>query len=210
MENEKKTLSGSELLAVMDLVSQKRLATAMNALKAEGLIFYAVALVVGIWGVFYMCWTKTLMPLSILYNISAVGAGYAVRNVRKTHSGRILCFLLTASIMLLSFCCGILFLALLILYWATPFGCFCFLPLFFSIFFIILAAFAFKATSQDLFWTEKNAVMSITVKHDTVMIEEISGKNKISCLLDLICVMLGWIFLLTKLLEISCLIMRYL
>ena len=100
MENEKKTLSGSELLAVMDLASQKRLAAAINALKAEGLIFYAIGFVID----FLVClWLEESYGwLFILYGISAFGAGYVVRNVRKTWSARALCFLLTVFILFLS------------------------------------------------------------------------------------------------------------
>ena len=223
MENEKKTLSGSELLAVMDLASQKRLATAMNSLKAEGLIFYAFAFVIG----FLVClWLEeeSYGWLIILYGISALGAGYAVRNVRKTWSARTLCFLLTVFILFLSLWLSMMIFSHMIspyrysetslrylypdLYAANFPGM---VKDFFvllrelgnRLFFIaafILGSFALKATANDLFWDNEKTVESIRIKDGRTLIKEPQAESKFSNMWNRLCVVLGWIFLSMNLL----------
>ena len=224
MENEKKTLSGSELLAVMDLSSQKRLATAMNALKAEGLIFYAIAFVIGF---LVRLWLEESYGwVIILYGISAFGAGYVVRNVRTTRSARTLCFLLTVFILFLSLWLSMMIFSHMIspyrysetslrylypdLYSATNF------PGMVKDFFVllrelgnslllfiaafILSSFALKATANELFWDNENPVESIRIKDGRTLIKEPQVQNQFSNWWDRLCVILGWIFLSMNLL----------
>ena len=225
MENEKKTLSGSELLAVMDLASQKRLAAAMSALKAEGLIFYAIGFVIA----FLVCWLleeESYGWLIILYGISAFGAGYVVRNVRKTWSARTLCFLLTVFILFLSLWLSMMIFSHMIspyrysetsmrylypdLYSATNFPGMvkdffvllrelCHYHLVFAAAFI-LSSFAVKATANDLFWDKENPVDSIRIKDGRALIKEPQEQSKFSNWRDRLCVVLGWIFLSMNLL----------
>ena len=224
MENEKKTLSGSELLAVMDLASQKRLATAMNALKAEGLIFYAIGFVID----FLVClWLEeeSYGWLIILYGISAFGAGYVVRNVRKTWSARVLCLFLTVFILFLSLWLSMMIFSHMIspyrysetslryLYpdlFETNFpgmikDFFVLLrelcsSLFFFAAVFILGSFALKATANDLFWDKENPVDSIRIKDGRALIKEPQEQSKFSNWRDRLCVVLGWIFLAMNLL----------
>ena len=224
MENEKKTLSGSELLAVMDLASQKRLAAAMSALKAEGLIFYAIGFVID----FLVClWLEESYGwLFILYGISAFGAGYVVRNVRKTWSARALCFLLTVFILFLSLWLSMMIFSHMIspyrysetslrylypdLYCATNFPGMvrdffallrelCHYHLVFAAAFI-LSSFAVKATSNDLFWDRENPVDSIRIEGGKALIKEPPAQSTFSDWRDRLCVVLGWIFLSMNLL----------
>ena len=223
MENEKKTLSGSELLAVMDLASQKRLAAAMNALKAEGLIFYAIGFVID----FLVClWLEESYGwLIILYGISAFGAGYVVRNVRKTWSARTLCFLLTVFILFLSLWLSMMIFSHMIspyrysetslryLYpdlFAANFpgmvkDFFVLLrelcsSLFFFAAVFILGSFALKATANNLFWNRKKPVESIRIEDGRTLIEEPPARSKFWDWWNLLCVILGWIFLSMNLL----------
>ena len=223
MENEKETLSGSELLAVMDLASQKRLAAAMSSLKAEGLIFYAVAFVID----FLVClWLEESYGwLFILYGISAFGAGYVVRNVRKTLSARTLCFLLTVFILFLS-----LWLSMMIFsHMISPYRYsetslrYLYPDLFAAIFpgmvkdffallrelcnslllFIaafILSSFALKATANDLFWDREKPVESIRIEDGRTLIKEPQAESKFSNWWNWLCIVLGWIFLSMNLL----------
>ena len=225
MENEKKTLSGSELLAVMDLASQKRLAAAMSALKAEGLIFYAIGFVIA----FLVCWLleeESYGWLIILYGISAFGAGYVVRNVRKTWSARVLCFLLTVFILFLSLWLSMMIFSHMIspyrysesslrylypdLYCATNFPGMvrdffallrklCNNHLVFAGAFI-LSSFAVKATANDLFWDKENPIDSIRIEDGRTLIKEPPAQNRFSDWRDRLCVVLGWIFLSMNLL----------
>ncbi len=223
MENEKKTLSGSELLAVMDLASQKRLAAALNSLKAEGLIFYAIGFVID----FLVClWLEESYGwLVILYGISAFGAGYVVRNVRKTWSARVLCFLLTVFILFLSLWLSMMIFSHMIspyrysetslryLYpdlFETNFPGMvrdffallrelCHYHLVFAAAFI-LSSFAVKATANDLFWDKENPVDSIRIKDGRALIKEPQEQSKFSNWRDRLCVVLGWIFLSMNLL----------
>ena len=224
MENEKKTLSGSELLAVMDLASQKRLATAMSALKAEGLIFYAVGFVIDF--LVCLCLEESREWLIILYGISAFGAGYVVRNVRKTRSARTLCFLLTVFILFLSLWLSMMIFSHMIspyrysetslrylypdLYSATNF------PGMVKDFFVllrelcnkllifiatfILGSFALKATANNLFWNRKKPVESIRIEDGRTLIKEPPARSKFLDWWNLLCVILGWIFLSMNLL----------
>ena len=225
MENEEKNLQGAELLSVMNAASQKRIATALNALKAEGLIFYGIAFV------FYislcLCWEKSAEWLIFsLYGISAFCAGYAVRNVRKTRSAQTLCFLLTVFLMLSSLWIGIMIFSNMIspyrysetsmrylypdLYSATNFpgmvkDFFVLLRELFNNLFIfvgafILSLFALKATANDLFWDKENPIDSIRIEDGRTLIKEPPAQNRFSDWRDRLCVVLGWIFLSMNLL----------
>ena len=223
MENEKETLSGPELLAVMDLASQKRLAIAMSALKAEGLIFYAVAFVIDF--LVCLCLEEACGWLIILYGISAFGAGYVVRNVRKTRSARSLCFLLTVLILFLSLWLSMMIFSHMVspyrysetsfrylypdLYSATNFpgmvkDFFALLRelgnnLFFAAVFI-LGSFALKATTNDLSWDSENPVESIRIEDGRTLIKGPQAQSEFSDWRDRLCVVLGWIFLSMNLL----------
>ena len=223
MENEKKTLSGSELLAVMDLASQKRLATAMSALKAEGLIFYAVGFVIDF--LVCLCLEESREWLIILYGISAFGAGYVVRNVRKTWSARTLCFLLTVFILFLSLWLSMMIFSHMIspyrysetsLRYLYPDLFAANFPGMVKDFFallrelcnnhlvfagaFILSSFAVKATANDLFWDKENPVDSIRIEDGRTLIKEPPAQSRFSDWRDRLCVVLGWIFLSMNLL----------
>ena len=225
METFEKNLAGADLLSVMNTASQKRIAAALNALKAEGLIFYGVAFV------FYislcLCWEKSTEWLIFsLYGISAFGAGYAVRNVRKTRSAQTLCFLLTVFLLLSSLWIGIMIFSNMIspyrysetsmrylypdLYSATNFpgmvkDFFVLLRELFDNLFIfagafILSLFALKATANDLLWDRENPVESIGIEPGETLIKGTPAQSKFSDWRDRLCVILGWIFLLMNLL----------
>ena len=218
MENEKKTLFGSELLAVMDLVSQKRLATAMNALKAEGLIFYAVAILITVLFFRYSQEFEFMMRLTWLYVISAMGAGYTVWCVRKTWSARTLCFLLTVFLMLLVSWKIIMIFADMMIFHEKPVEpmtlqlyplsaflreaenllsliCRLCVKLFGFVVIFIVNSLALKALAADLLWEGENTIKAITFRRENIFIKK-SPEEKRLLWLDRVCVVLGWIFLL--------------
>ncbi len=221
MMYDEKELTGSELLGVMNAASQKRIAAALNALKAEGLIFYAVAILIAALFARYPQEFE-FMRLTGLYVISALGAGYTVRYVRKTWSARTLCFLLTVSLMLLVFRGSIkIFADMVICHFAGPdnpivfhwYPTSCFLQgaencidllcrlagkLFGVAAILIVSSFALKAVAADLLWEGESTIKSITFRHEIVSINESLGKNRLLWL-DRLCVVLGWIFLLMNL-----------
>jgi len=225
MVNDEKNLTGADLLKLMNAASQKRIAAALNALKAEGLIFYGVAFVLFI--SLCLCWEESPEWLIIfVYGISALGAGYAVRNVRKTRSARTLCFLLIVFLLLSSLWIGIMIFSNMIspyrysetsmrylypdLYFATNFpgmvkDFFVLLRELFNNLFIfagafILSLFALKATANDLLWDRENPVGLICMEHGEALIEGPPAQSLFSDWRDRLCVILGWIFLSMNLL----------
>ena len=222
MENEEKNLQGADLLSVMNAASQKRIAAALNALKAEGLIFYAVAVMIVVFLCLWPCEFKFMIRLTCLYIISALGAGYTVRHVRKIWSARTLCFLLTVFFMFLVFWKIIMIFADMMIFYEKPdepitfqlFPVRAFLDVVenflslicrlcgklfgFAIIFIV-NTFALKALAADLLWEGENTIRSITFRHGNISIKEKPEKYR-WLWLDRFCVALGWIFLLINLL----------
>ncbi len=224
MENCEKKLEGADLLSAMNAASQKRIAVALNALKAEGLIFYAVAVMIVVFLCLCPCEFKFMMRLTCLYIISALGAGYTVRHVRKTWTARTLCFLLTVFLMLLVSWKVIMIFADMMIFHEKPDE-----PIMFSLYpvsaflgevenflslicrlcgklfgfavIFVVNSFALKALSTDLLWEGENTVKTITFRHGNISIKE--KLEKYRCLwLDRVCVVLGWIFLLINLLMV--------
>ena len=221
MENEKKTLSGSELLAVMDLSSQKRLATALNSLKAERLFFGAVAILIAVLFFRYSQEFEFMMRLTWLYVISAFGAGYTVWCVRKNWSARTLCFLLTVFLMLLVSWKIIMIFADMMIFHEKPdepmtfqlyplsaflreaenllsLICRLCVKLFGFVVIFIVNSLALKALAADLLWEGENTIKAITFRHGYISIKESPGKKRMIWL-DRVCVVLGWIFLMMNL-----------
>ena len=224
MENCEKKLGGADLLNVMNVTSQKRLAAALNALKAQGLIFGAVAVLIVTLFFRYSQEFEFMMRLTKLYVISALGAGYTVWCVRKTWTVRTLCYLLTVFLMLLVSWKIIMIFADVLIFQEKPDEQIAFQLFPLSSFLSVLENFlslicrlcgklfglavifivnslALKALAADLLWEGENTIRSITFRHDNIFIKEIPGKNRLLWL-DRTCVVLGWIFLLMNLLMI--------
>ena len=224
MENFEKNLQGPELLAVMDFASQKRLAAALNALKAEGLVFGAVAILIVVLFFRYSQEFEFMMRLTGLYVISALGAGYTVWCVRKTWTVRTLCYLLTVVLMLLVSWKIIMIFADMMIFHEKPdepmtiqlyplsaflreaenlLSLICRLcgKLFGLAVIFIVNSLALKALAADLLWEGETTIRSITFRHGNISIKESRGENRLIWL-DRICVVLGWIFLLMNLLMV--------
>ncbi|MBR4665879.1 MAG: hypothetical protein IKO93_18585 [Lentisphaeria bacterium] len=224
MENFEKNLRGTDLLSVMNAASQKRIANALNALKAEGLIFYAVAVMIVVFLCLWPCEFKYMIRLTCLYIISALGAGYTVRHVRKTWSARTLCFLLTVFLMLLVSWKIIMIFADVLIFQEKPDETIAFQLFPLSAFLGVLEDFlslicrlcgklfgltvifvvnslALKALAADLLWEDENTIKSITFRHGNISIKEKQEKYR-WLWLDRSCVVLGWIFLLMNLLMV--------
>lgn len=224
MENFEKNLQGTELLSVMTAASQKRIAAALNALKAQGLIFGAVAALIVIFFFLYPHEFEFMMRLTGLYVISALGAGYTVWCVRKTRSARTLCYLLTVSLMLLVSWKIIMIFADVLIFQEKPDEQIAFQLFPLSSFLSVLENFlslicrlcgklfglavifivnslALKALTADLLWEGENTIKSISFRHGNISIKEKLEKYR-WLWLDRACVVLGWIFLLMNLLMI--------
>lgn len=224
VETFEKNLAGADLLSVMNTASQKRLAVALNALKAEGLIFGAVAALIVILFFRYSQEFEFMMRLTGLYVISALGAGYTVWCVRKTRSARTLCYLLTVVLMLLVSWKIIMIFADLMIFHEKPdepmtiqlyplsaflremenlLSLICRLcgKLFGLAVIFIVNSLALKALAVDLLWEGENTIRSIAFRHGNISIKESPGKKWLIWL-DRVCVVLGWIFLLMNLLMV--------
>jgi len=224
MENCEKNLTGTELLRVMTAASQKRIAVALNALKAEGLIFGAVAALIVTLFFLDPHEFESIRRLTWLYVISALGAGYTVWCVRKTWSARTLCYLLTAVLMLLVSWKIIMIFADLLIFQEKPdeqiafqlFPLSAFLgvaekllslicrlcgKLFGLALIFIVNSLALKALAADLLWEGENTVKSITFRHENISVKERPLNNRLLWL-DRLCVVLGWIFLLMNLMMV--------
>ena len=195
MENFEKKLGGADLLRMMDVTPQKRIAAALNALKVQGLIFGAVAVLIVTLFFRYSQEFEFMIRLTGLYVISALGAGYTVWCVRKTWSARTLCYLLTVFLMLLVSWKIIMIFADVLIFHEKPdepiafqlFPLSAFLGLAedflslisrlcgklfgFAVIFIV-NTFALKALAADLLWEGENTIKSITFKHENISIKE--------------------------------------